>query len=91
MAYSDGARASFFVAMAHDGLLDWMITRSPRAQTSVDFLMFFFNHLLRHMQTYDPTSVWAAQPDRCVLILDNARVHDDVALTALRDAGVFVS
>lgn len=90
VASSDGARTSFFVAMAHDELLDWMVTRPPPAQASVDFLVFLLNHLLRHMSAYDPARTWADQRDRCVLILDNARVHDDVALTALRDAGVFV-
>ena len=32
-----------FVAMAHDYLLDWVVTRPPPAQTSVDFLLFLTN------------------------------------------------
>jgi len=28
------------------------------------------------------------QPNRCVLFLDNARIHDEVALAAVRAAGV---
>ena len=38
-----GVRTSFFVAMAHDRVLDWMVTRPPPAQTSVDFLIFVTN------------------------------------------------
>jgi len=33
------ARTSFFVAMAHDRVLDWFITLPPPEQTSVDFLI----------------------------------------------------
>jgi len=33
---------------------------------------------------------WEDQPDRCVLVLDNARIHDEVSLEVLRDAGAFV-
>jgi len=37
VASSAEVRTSFFVAMAHDRLLDWVVTRPPPAQTSVDF------------------------------------------------------
>jgi len=33
---------------------------------------------------------WSVQPERCVLVLDNARIHESVALTRLGAAGVFV-
>ena len=33
---------------------------------------------------------WSEQTERCVLGLDNARIHDEVALTAVRAAGVVV-
>jgi len=33
---------------------------------------------------------WAEQPPRCVLVLDNPRIHDEVALQRVRAAGVFV-
>eukprot|EP00170_Pyropia_yezoensis_P002276 contig_9510_g2280 len=42
------------------------------------------------MTAYDATREWDAQKGRCVLVLDNARVHDQLALTRVRDAGVFV-
>jgi len=83
-------RTSFFVAMANDRVLDWMVTRPPPAQTSVDFLIFVTNFLLPHMQSVEEGRAWGEQPDRCVRVLDNARIHDEVALTTLRDAGVFV-
>jgi len=85
-----GVRTSFFVAMAHDRVLDWMVTRPPPAQTSVDFLIFVTNFLLPHMRSVGEGRAWGEQPDRCVLVLYNARVHDEVALTTRRDAGVFV-
>jgi len=43
VASSSGVRNSFFVAMAHDCVLDWFITRPPRGQTAVDFLLFMKN------------------------------------------------
>ncbi|KAK1858805.1 hypothetical protein I4F81_001405 [Pyropia yezoensis] len=46
--------------------------------------------LLPYMGARDPEKAWVDQPDRCVLVLDNARVHDAVALSILRQAGVFV-
>eukprot|EP00170_Pyropia_yezoensis_P003613 contig_15108_g3623 len=47
--------------------------------------------LLPYMDACDPEKAWVDQPDRCVLVLDNARVHDAVALSIdLREAGVFV-
>jgi len=85
-----GVRTSFFVAMAHDQVLDWMVTRPPPGQTSVDFLVFVTNFLLPRMRTVEEVQAWEQQPDRCVLVLDNARIHDEVSLEMLRDASVFV-
>lgn len=90
VASQAGVRTSFFVAMAHDRVLDWMITRPPPGQTAVDFLLFLTNFLLPQMQPVVEGLPWSEQPEKCVLVLDNARIHDDVALAALRDAGVFV-
>lgn len=42
------------------------------------------------MDVRDPDKAWVDQPDPCVLVLDNARTHDAVALSVLRDEGVFV-
>jgi len=34
---SPGERTSFLVAVAHDQVLDWIVTRPPSGQTAVDF------------------------------------------------------
>jgi len=83
-------RTSVFVAMANGRVLDWMVTRPPPAQTSVDLSIFVTNLLLSHMRSVEEGRAWGEQQDRCVLVLENARIHDEVALTTLQDAGVFV-
>jgi len=85
---STGVRTSFFLAMSHDELLDWMITRPPPGQTSVDFLLFSTNCVWPRLSAEG--GEWAHQPERCVLVLENSRVHDEVALATVRDAGVVV-
>ena len=90
MASSAGVRTSFFVAMAHNEVTDWMITRPPPGQSSVDFVLFLVRHLLPSLRSYDPEQWWNEQEDRCVLILDNTSVHDEVALAAVRAREVFV-
>jgi len=90
VASSAGVRSSFFVAMAFDRLLDWLITRPPPGQTAVDFLLFVTNFVLPHMHAVEAGRAWDEQPDRCVLVLDNARIHDEVALAAVRAAGIVV-
>ena len=89
VASSAGAKTSFFVAMAYDRVLDWFITRPPPGQTSVDFLIFLTTLVLPGM-TACVKRGWAEQPPRCVLVLNNARIHDEVALQRARAAGVFV-
>ena len=76
--------------MAHDQVLDWMVTRPPPGQTAVDFLVFVTNFLLPRMRSVEEGLSREDQPDRCVLVLENARIHDEISLEVLRDAGVFV-
>lgn len=83
-------RTSFFVAMAHDHLLDWIITRPPPGQTAVDFMLFMTSFVLTRMHGVEAGREWEEQPERCVLVLDNARIHDEEALPSVRDAGVVV-
>jgi len=90
VASSAGARTSFLVAMAHDRLLDWLITRPPPGQRAVDFILFLTSFVLPYMRPVVEGREWSEQPERCVLVLDNARIHDEVALTAVRAAGVVV-
>ena len=89
VASSAGARTSFFVAMAHDCVLDWMITRPPPGKTAVDFLLFVTSFVLPRMRAC-VAGEWSSEPERCVLVLENAHIHDSVALASLRAAGVFV-
>ena len=84
-----GVRTSVFVAMAHGQILDWMVTRPPPGQTSVDFLVFMNNFLLPRMRTVEEGLAWEQQPNRCVLVLDHARNHDEVSLEVLWDASAF--
>jgi len=85
-----GVRTSLFLAMSHDELLDWMMTCIPSGQTSVDFLLFMTSVVLPRMSAAEKGGEWARQPERCILVFDNANVHDEVALATVRDAGMVV-
>jgi len=87
---SRGVSTSFFVAMSHDRVLDWKITQPPPGKTSVDFLLFALEIFLPHMNADDPALPSSQQEERCVLILDNARVHDQAAIALIQAAGVRV-
>jgi len=87
---SRGVSTSFLVTMSHDRVLDWKITQPPPGQTSVHFLLLALETLLPHMNAYDPALPWYQQEERCVLILDNARVHDQAAIAQIQAAGVLV-
>jgi len=87
---SRGVSTRFFVAMSHDRVLDWKITQPPPGQSSVDFMLFAAENLLPDMNAYDPTLPWSQQAQRCVLILDNSRVHDQAALALTESKGVLV-
>jgi len=90
-ASSTGIRKSFFVGMANDRLLDWLITRRPPGQTSVDCFVFLNNFVLPQMRSVEADREGGDQPDRCVLVLDNTCIHSEVALASLRAAGVVAS
>jgi len=85
-----GVSTTFFFAMSHDRMLDWKITQPRPGQTSVDFLRFALESLLPLMNAYDPGLPWSKQVERCVLILDNARVHDQAAIALIQAAGGLV-
>jgi len=42
------------------------------------------------MNAYDPALPLSQQDERCALILDNARVHDQAAIARIQAAGVLV-
>jgi len=50
---SPGVRTSFLVAILHDELLDWIITRPRPGQASVDFLLFMTNIVLPRMSVVE--------------------------------------
>jgi len=54
VASSAGVCTSFFVAMAQDEVIDWMITFPPPGQSSVDFVLFLVRHLLPSLRSNDP-------------------------------------
>ena len=56
------------------------MTRPPPVQTSADSLPFVTNFLLPRMRTVWEGLAWEQQPDRCVLVLDNACIQDEVSL-----------
>ena len=89
-ASSAGVPTSFFVAMDNDRLLDWLITRPPPGKTAVDFLVFLANFILPRMRSVEAGREWGDQPDECEIVLDNARIHDEMALASVREAGVVV-
>jgi len=90
VASSSGVRTSCFIAMAHDCVLDWLMTRPTPGQTAVDFLLSMTNLVLPRMNNLQQGVAWDGQPARCVLVLDNTRIHDEAALAAVRAAGVVV-
>jgi len=51
-------------------------------------MLFAAEHLLSHVTAYDPSLSWSQQAEQCVLILDNARVHDQAALGLIESKGV---
>jgi len=88
VASSAGVRTSVFVAMAFDRLPDWFRTRPHPGQTAVEVILFVKIFVLPHMHAVEAGRAWDEQPNRCVLVLDNALIHDEGALAAVRAAGV---
>ena len=78
------------MAKANDRLLYWLITRRPLGQTAVDCFVLLNNFVLPRMRSVQAEREGGDQPDRCVLALDNTRIHIEVALASLRAACVVV-
>jgi len=87
---SKGVAATFIVAMAHGGLIDWKLTKSPPGQASADFWLFLIKSVLPALSAYNFVLPWDQQDPFCVLILDNARVHDHIAVAVVGAAGVII-
>jgi len=76
--------------MAHDGSPDWKLTKPPPGQSAVDFLLFLIDSVLPTMNVIDPDLSWEQKPPRHALILETARVHEDVAVAFMEAAGFLV-
>jgi len=87
---SKGVATRFIVAMAHGGLIDWKLTKPPPGQSSVYFLLFLINSVLPEMSAYNPGLPWDQLEPNCVLILDNARMRDQIAVAVVEAAAVMV-
>jgi len=83
---SRGVAMSFIVAMAHGGLVDWKLTKTPPGQSSVDTLLYLINSVLRSKNEYNPALPWDELVPNCVLILHSARVHDNLAVAVVEAA-----
>jgi len=73
--------------MAHDGLVDWKLTKPPYEQSFSEILLFLIISVLPSLNEYNPTLPLDQQEPKCVLILDNARVHDNVAVAIVEATG----
>ena len=87
---SKGVATTFLVAMAHGGLIDWKLTKPAPGQLSLDFLLFFFYSVLLAMSAYNLVLPWDQREPYCVVILDNGRVHDHIAVAVVEAAGVMI-
>jgi len=87
---SKGVAASFIVAMAQGGLIDWKLIKPPPGQSSVDFLLFLINSVLPAISAYNPVLPWDQQESHYVFFMDNARAHDHFAVAVVEAAGVMV-
>jgi len=76
--------------MAHGGLIDWKLTKSPPGQASVDCRFFLIKSVLPALTAYNFVLPWDQQDPFCVLILDSARVHDHIAVAVVGAAGVMI-
>jgi len=61
---------------------------TPPSQNSHDWPLFL-NGLLPTMNRFFPGLPWRLQPDRCVLLYDNAPIHSAEADALIRTNGIF--
>lgn len=69
-------RTSTMMAVSMSGGVHWVQTvRLGPAQTAGDWRLFL-QSLRQHINQRIPGQPWALQPDACVLLFDNAAIHD---------------
>ena len=72
-------RFSSIVAISHNtGILELTVNEVPPAQCGDDWVAFCTS-LAGRMNGYVPGALWEDQPPDCVLLYDNASVHNPVA------------
>jgi len=72
-------RFSSIVAISYNtGILELSVNEVPPAQSGDDWLAFCTS-LAGRMNGYVPGALWAEQPPDCVLLYDNASVHNPAA------------
>jgi len=82
-------RTSTMMAVSYtDGVLHSVTTPTPPSQNSDDWLLFL-NGQLPTMNRFLPGLPWRLQPDRCVLLYDNAPIHSAEADAFIRANGIF--
>jgi len=82
-------RTSTMMAVSYEtGVIHCVTTPTPPAQNSDDWLIFL-GGLLPTMNEFVPGLPWALQPEKCVLLYDNAPIHSAEADAWIAAAGVF--
>ena len=71
-----------------NGVLHSVTTPSPASQNADDWILFL-NGLLPTMNRFLPGLPWVLQPDRCVLLYDNAPIHSAEADAFIGANGIF--
>jgi len=71
-----------------DGVLHSVTTPTPPSQNSYDWLLFLNGKLLT-MNRFFHGLPWRLQPDRCVLLYDDAPIHSVEADAFIRANGIF--
>jgi len=75
--------------MAHDVLVDRKLTKPPYEQSFSEILLFLIISVLPSLNEYNPTLPLDQQEPKCMLVLDNACVHDNVAVAIVEATGVW--
>jgi len=82
-------RTSTMMAVFYtSGVLHSVTTPSPPSQNA-DHWILFLNGLLPIMNRFLPGLPWVLQPDRCVLLYDNAPIHSEEADAFISANGIF--
>lgn len=82
-------RTSTIMAVSMTGSVLWTQTVVLGPALTADDWRLFLQGLRPHIGQYVPGQPWALQPDACVLLFDNAAIHDEGGDEYLHENGVF--